>query len=154
MKPEELLEAIGAVDESCLHRCEEYQRSRLRRQRRARWAAMLALVLLGGLCIACLAVPRVEALFGGAKEPETYDYIQLPPELTHWEEVDESGGVTTSAGIVRGGELYLLTQEEYHRLMDENADPDQLLAERENWAAQWRDTPPQDAAEDTVILGE
>lgn len=150
MRAEELWTAIGAVDEDCLRRCEEYRQSLRRRRQLVLRAALFAAVLLSGLCIACLSTPQVAALFSGQRE--TYDYIQLPPELTSWSEENEYGGVTTSAGIVRDGVLYLLTQEEYHRLMDEGADPDQLLAERESWAAQWRGytppatTPPADAA--------
>lgn len=155
MRSEELLEAIGTVDESCLQRCEAYCHGLKRRQKFARRAALFAATLLGGLLAAYLTIPQVAALFGGGKEQEVYDYIQLPPELTSWVEENENGGVTTSAGILRGDVLYLLTQEEYHRLMDENADPDQVLAERETWAAQWRDyTPPEDSLPDGVDIVE
>lgn len=155
MRPEELLASIGAVDESCLQRCETYCHRLQRRHKAARRAALFAAALLGGLLAAYLTIPQVAALFGGRREPEVYDYIQLPPELTSWVEEDEAGGVTTSAGILRGDVLYLLTQEEYHRLMDENADPDQVLAERETWAAQWRDyTPPENSQPgDVSIVG-
>lgn len=138
-----LFDAIGAVDASCLQICDTYTPSG-RRGKSAKRAAVVAAVILSAMCIACLTVPEVRAFFAGYTQEKTdYNYIQLPPELTTWSETTSEGGSVGPAGILRGDTFYLLTQEEYHQLIDDGADPDEVLAAREQWAQEWKDyTPP------------
>lgn len=67
-----------------------------------------------------------------------YDYIQLPPELTTWSEEKDDGSSVTDARVIRDNQPYRLTQEEYHRIMDDGESIDEVLADRENWATQWK----------------
>ena len=71
-------------------------------------------------------------------EKKTYNYIQLPPELTTWSEEEEDGTFVSDALVIRDDQPYRLTQEEYHRLRDDGDSIDEVLADRENWAAEWR----------------
>ena len=54
------------------------------------------------------------------------------------EEKDDGTSVSDALAI-RDNQPYRLTQEEYHRIMDGNESIDEVLADRENWAAQWKD---------------
>lgn len=72
-------------------------------------------------------------------EEKKYDYIQLPPEMTSWSEEKDDGTSVSDALVIRDNQPYRLTQEEYHRIMDGNESIDEVLADRENWAAQWKD---------------
>lgn len=72
-------------------------------------------------------------------EEKKYDYIQLPPEMTSWSEKKDDGTSVSDALVIRDNQPYRLTQEEYHRIMDGNESIDEVLADRENWAAQWKD---------------
>ena len=94
---------------------------------------------------------------GGEQPPEkkTYNYIQLPPELTTWSEEKEDGSWVSDALVIRDDQPYRLTQEEYHRLMDDGDDIDEVLADRENWAAEWRGyVPPTIAYPDSTMIGQ
>lgn len=71
-------------------------------------------------------------------EEKKYDYIQLPPEMTSWSEEKEDGTSVSDALVIRDNQPYRLTQEEYHRIMDGDESIDEVLADRENWAAQWK----------------
>lgn len=72
-------------------------------------------------------------------EEKKYDYIQLPPEMTSWSEEKDDGTSVSDALVIRDNQPYRLTQEEYHRIMDGNESIDEVLADRGNWAAQWKD---------------
>lgn len=94
---------------------------------------------------------------GGEQQPEkkTYNYIQLPPELTTWSEEKEDGTWVSDALVFRDDQPYRLTQEEYHRLMDDGDDIDEVLADRENWAAEWRGyVPPAVTYPDSAVIGQ
>lgn len=71
-------------------------------------------------------------------EEKQYNYIQLPPEMTSWSEEKEDGTSVSDALVIRDNQPYRLTQEEYHRIMDGDESIDEVLADRENWAAQWK----------------
>ena len=88
-------------------------------------------------------------------EGKTYNYIQLPPELTTWSEEVEDGSFVSDALVIRDDQPYRLTQEEYHRLMDDGDDIDEVLADRENWAAEWRGyVPPTITYPDSTMIGQ
>ena len=94
---------------------------------------------------------------GSEQQPEkkTYNYIQLPPELTTWSEEKEDGSFVSDALVFRDDQPYRLTQEEYHRLMDDGDDIDEVLADRENWAAEWRGyVPPAVTYPDSAVIGQ
>lgn len=143
MNARQLLGAIGELDESFYAACEAYVPSK-RGMTVAKRVAIVTVALLSLFCLSYLAIPTVRAFFQHTAVEETPHYIQLPPELTTWSEpIQANGAYTTQAGIVRGDTMYLLTQEEYRQITDEGADPDEVLAKREVWAAQWKDyTPP------------
>lgn len=71
-------------------------------------------------------------------EEKQYNYIQLPPEMTSWSEEKDDGTFVSDARVIRDNQPYRLTQEEYHRIMDDGESIDEVLADRENWAAQWK----------------
>lgn len=71
-------------------------------------------------------------------EEKKYNYIQLPPEMTSWSEEKDDGSSVSDARVIRDNQPYRLTQEEYHRIMDDGESIDKVLADRENWAAQWK----------------
>lgn len=88
-------------------------------------------------------------------EKKTYDYIQLPPELTTWSEEKDDGSFVSDALVIRDDQPYRLTQEEYHRLIDDGDDIDEVLADRENWAAEWRGyVPPAITYPDSAVIGQ
>ena len=94
---------------------------------------------------------------GSEQQPEkkTYNYIQLPPELTTWSEEEDDGSFVSDALVIRDDQPYRLTQEEYHRLMDDGDDIDEVLADRENWAAEWRGyVPPTITYPDSTMIGQ
>lgn len=156
MTTRELLNAIGELDEVFYAECDAYVPPK-RGKNIAKRVAIVAVALLGLFYLSYLAIPTVRAFFQQKDVEEIPHYIQLPPELTTWSEPTAGGGGCTQAGIVRGDTMYLLTQEEYHKIMDEGADPDEVLAERENWAAEWKDyTPPEQDAppQDGVVVME
>lgn len=59
--------------------------------------------------------------------------------MTSWSEEKDDGTSVSDALAIRDNQPYRLTQEEYHRIMDGNESIDEVLADRENWAAQWKD---------------
>lgn len=135
-----LLEAIGGVDEGCLQRCEEYRPAR-RWQKYAQRAAVVAMILVSLLMLSYYTVPRVRAEFDAEFfRADTRKYIILPPEVTKWAEpvANEDGGVTSGATLVHSGKSYALTREEYLRLLAGD-DPADILADRDAWAAEWKD---------------
>ena len=86
---------------------------------------------------------------------KTYDYIQLPPELTTWSEEMDDGSFVSDALVIRDDQPYRLTREEYRRLMDDGDDIDEVLADRENWAAEWRGyVPPAITYPDSAVIGQ
>lgn len=151
MNSRQLLDAIGKLDESFYINCEAYQ-SPKRGKTVIKRVAIVTFALLGLFYLSYLTIPTVRAFFQHSPMQEPPHYIQLPPELTTWSEITSNGGCISHVGILRGDTLYLLTQEEYHKIKDDGADPDEVLAERENWAAEWKDytapaldeQPPQD----------
>lgn len=92
------------------------------------------MITLLGFAVACGSTDSNEKL----TEEKKYDYIQLPPELTTWSEEKDDGSSVTDARVIRDNQPYRLTQEEYHRIMDDGESIDKVLADRENWAAQWK----------------
>lgn len=152
----QLLSAIGELDETFYEDCDAYVPSK-RGKNIAKRVAIVTVALLSLFYLSYLAIPTVRAFFQQKTVEETPHYIQLPPELTTWSEPASEDGYCTQAGIVRGDTMYLLTKEEYHKIMDEGADPDEVLGERENWAAEWKDyTPPEQDAQpqDGVVVME
>ena len=141
MNSRQLLGAIGELDESFYVSCEAYVPPK-RGRGLVKRAAIVTIALVGLFYLSILAIPTVRAFFQGTIGQEVPHYIQLPPELTTWSETTPDGGCVSQAGIMRGDTLYLLTQEEYHKIMDDGADPDDVLADRENWAAEWKDYTP------------
>ena len=142
MNQQDLFAAIGAVDDMCLQRCDSYRPSH-RWENIAKHAAVFVTVVLVIFFAAYLLVPDVQAFFDGkAQHQKTYDYIQLPPELTTWSLEDADGFTVSGAGVVRGDTFYMLTLEEYQQIAYENADVDEVLAAREEWAAEWKDYVP------------
>lgn len=92
------------------------------------------MITLLGFAVACGSMDSNEKI----TEEKKYDYIQLPPELTTWSEEKDDGSTVTDARVIRDNQPYRLTQEEYHRIMDDGESIDKVLADRENWAAQWK----------------
>lgn len=140
MNEQVLLAAIGEVDERCLQRCESYRPAQ-RWRRIAQRAAVVAMILVGLLMLSYYTVPQVRATVDSSfSHIDTRKYIILPPEVTKWEEPvpNEDGGVTSAATMVHSGKGYALTREEYLRLMAGD-DPADILADRDIWAAEWKD---------------
>ena len=109
---------------------------------------------VASLLIFAVACGSTEA-DGGQPEKKTYNYIQLPPELTTWSEEMDDGSFVSDALVIRDDQPYRLTQEEYHRLMDDGDDIDEVLADRENWAAEWRGyVPPAITYPDSAVIGQ
>lgn len=86
-------------------------------------------------------------------EEKIYNYIQLPPELTTWSEEMDDGSSVNDALVIRDNQPYRLTQEEYHRVIDNGDSVDEVLADRENWAAQWKGyVPPTITYPDSMMI--
>ena len=138
MNEQMLFAAIGDIDERCLQQCEAYHPAQ-NWKRFLRCVAVFAIVVVG-----LLSIPEVRAnIPRPLPEDMRTDYIQLPPELTTWSEPVKDnvyGGYMTSASVFRG-EVYKLTREEYLRITS-GEDIDTVLAERDIWAAEWKDYEP------------
>lgn len=140
MNEQQLLIAIGEVDAGCLRRCETYRPAQGWR-RFAQRAAVVAMILTAVLMLAYYTVPQVRASVDtNLFHADTRKYIILPPEVTKWEEpvANGYGGVTSSSTLVHSGKGYALTREEYLRLIAGD-DPADILADRDIWAAEWKD---------------
>lgn len=103
-------------------------------KRRVTGILVFVMIILLAFAVACGSTDSDDEL----TEEKKYDYIQLPPELTTWSEEKDDGSSVTDARVIRDNQPYRLTQEEYHRIMDDGESIDEVLADRENWAAQWK----------------
>jgi hypothetical protein len=133
-----LFDSIGQVDDTLLLLCDSKPKPKTW-IRVIKHVATFLLILNGVAGVVLLTVPAARAWFDQIQMEEPRDYIQLPPELTTWSEVSSDGSSIGPVGIVRNNEMYLLTQEEYHAIMLEGADADEILAQRDEWASQWKD---------------
>ena len=95
------------------------------------------MITLLAFAVACSSTDSDDELTELTEEKK-YNYIQLPPEMTSWSEEKDDGSSVSDARVIRDNQPYRLTQEEYHRIMDDGESIDKVLADRENWAAQWK----------------
>lgn len=118
-------------------------------KRRVTGILVFVMIILLAFAVACGSTDSDDEL----TEEKKYDYIQLPPELTTWSEEKDDGSSVTDARVIRDNQPYRLTQEEYHRIMDDGESIDEVLADRENWAAQWKGyVPPATIYQDGTII--
>lgn len=118
-------------------------------KRRVTGILVFVMIILLAFAVACGSTDSDDEL----TEEKKYDYIQLPPELTTWSEEKDDGSSVADARVIRDNQPYRLTQEEYHRIMDDGESIDEVLADRENWAAQWKGyVPPATIYQDGTII--